>query len=58
MTKQQQIKQMLQQMEAIIQNIKEVSKTALPQSECDVIVDLEISISNAFRCVERKRNND
>ena len=57
MKPEQQIKQILDQMEQLVSNIKEIRRKNGQISICDELVNLEISLSNAFRCVEGARDD-
>ena len=52
MTTNDKIKQILKQMEQLVSNIKEIRHNNGQTSRCNELVDLEIALSNAFRCVE------
>ena len=57
MKPEQQIKQILIQMEQLVSNIKEIRHNNGQTSRCNEIVDLEIALSNAFRCVEGQKDD-
>ena len=57
MKPEQQIKQILQQMEQLVSNIKEIRRNNEQISICDELADLEIALSNAFRCIEGNRDD-
>ena len=57
MKPEQQIKQILIQMEQLVSNIKEIRHNNRQTPRCNEIIELEMSLSNAFRCVEGQKDD-